>query len=63
VKGGKMNQIEKLLGRGLEEVIDRKFLEEKLKSGRSLRIKHGIDPTGPKIHLGRAIQFWKLKKF
>ncbi len=36
---------------------------KKLCSGKQLRIKHGIDPTGPKIHLGRATQFWKLKAF
>jgi tyrosyl-tRNA synthetase len=51
------------LTRGVEEIIEKKSLIMKLKSGRQLRIKHGIDPTGPKIHLGRAFQFWKLKAF
>ena len=54
-------KIEKILTRGVEEIIEKESLIKKLKSGKSLRIKHGIDPTGPKIHLGRATQFWKLK--
>jgi len=54
-------KIKDILTRGVEEIIERESLVEKLKSGKRLRIKHGIDPTGPKIHLGRATQFWKLK--
>lgn len=56
-------KIEEILNRGVEEVIDKGHLEKELKSGRQLRIKFGIDPTGPKIHLGRALQFWKLRDF
>lgn len=56
-------KIEELLTKGVEEIIERKNLVKKLKSGKSLRIKHGIDPTGPKIHLGRAVQLWKLRAF
>ena len=52
-----------ILERGIEQVIDKKNLLKKLKSGKKLRIKLGIDPTGPKIHLGRAIQLWKLRNF
>ncbi len=56
-------KIKDILERGVEQIIDKKNLLKKLKSGRKLRIKHGIDPTGPKIHIGRAIQFRKLKSF
>ncbi len=56
-------KIEKVLSRGVEEIIERDSLENKLQSGKKLRVKLGIDPTGPKIHLGRAIQFKKLKEF
>jgi tyrosyl-tRNA synthetase len=56
-------KIEELLTRNTEEIIERESLFKKLKSGKRLRIKHGVDPTGPKIHIGRAIQFRKLKKF
>jgi len=59
----KEEKINNLLSRGVEEIIERDSLIKKLKSGKKLRIKHGIDPTGPKIHLGRALQFWKLKEF
>ncbi len=38
-------------------------LKKRLLSGEKLRIKHGIDPTGSKIHIGRATQLWKLKAF
>lgn len=56
-------KIKELLKRGVEDVIVKENLEKKLKSGKQLRIKYGIDPTGPKIHLGRASTMRKLKKF
>src|SRR6056297_1245772 len=59
----KEKQIEELLERGTERVIDKEKLKEKLLSGEKLRIKLGIDPTGTKIHLGRATALWKLRKF
>ncbi|MEK7193823.1 MAG: tyrosine--tRNA ligase [Patescibacteria group bacterium] len=56
-------KIEEILTRGIEEIIEKESLVRKLKSGKKLRIKHGIDPTGPVIHLGNAIPFWKLREF
>lgn len=56
-------KIEEILSRGVEEVVDKEHLKKQLFSGRILRIKHGIDPTGPNIHIGRAAQFLKLKDF
>ena len=58
-----LKKIESLLLRGVDEVIDKKNLLEKLKSGKKLRIKLGIDPTSPNIHLGRSIPLLKLKDF
>jgi len=52
-----------LLSRGTSEVIDREGLEKKLSSGEKLRIKFGIDPTGPDIHLGHTVPIRKLKAF
>ncbi|MFH1146072.1 MAG: tyrosine--tRNA ligase [bacterium] len=52
-----------LLTKGVEEIHVKKHLEEQLSSGRKLRVKFGIDPTGPKIHLGRAIPLRKLRAF
>ncbi|KKR03906.1 MAG: Tyrosine-tRNA ligase [Parcubacteria group bacterium GW2011_GWF2_39_13b] len=56
-------KIKELLERGVEEVILADRLENQLKSGKQLRIKFGIDPTGPAVHLGNAIPLWKLKQF
>lgn len=56
-------KIDELLSRGVEEIIDENNLRRKLVSGKKLRIKFGIDPTGPKIHIGRAISLWKLRAF
>ncbi|MFA6513921.1 MAG: tyrosine--tRNA ligase [Patescibacteria group bacterium] len=56
-------KIKELLTRGVDEVIDFKDLENKLLSGKKLRIKLGIDPTSPNIHLGRSIPLLKLRDF
>src|SRR3989344_2150598 len=56
-------KIEQVLTRGVEEVIDKESLEKKLMSGKTLRIKLGIDPTSPNIHIGRAIPLLKLRDF
>ncbi len=58
-----INKIKEVLTRGVERVIGERHLLNKLKSGKKLRIKHGIDPTGSKIHIGRAISLWKLRAF
>lgn len=55
--------LDKVLTRGVEDIIDPAHLRKALLSGRQLRIKHGIDPTGPKIHLGRAATLRKLRAF
>lgn len=57
------DQMDELLTRGVEEVIDKKNLEAKLLSGKKLRVKLGIDPTSPNIHLGRSVPLLKLKDF
>ena len=57
------NRINQLLTRGVEEVIDKTDLEKKLKKNKPLRIKLGIDPTSPNIHIGRAIPLLKLRDF
>lgn len=56
-------KINALLTRGVDEVIDKKDLGQKLLSGKQLRIKLGIDPTSPNIHLGRSIPLLKLRDF
>ncbi len=56
-------KIKEILERGVEEAIDKKTLEKKLKGGKKLRVKLGIDPTSPNIHLGRSIPLLKLRDF
>ena len=56
-------KIQELLERGVDEAIDKKSLEKKLKSGKVLRVKLGIDPTSPKLHLGRSIPLLKMRDF
>jgi tyrosyl-tRNA synthetase len=57
------NKIEDILTRGTEDIIEKESLKKRLLSGKQLNIKLGIDPTGPKIHLGRATILMKLKDF
>lgn len=56
-------KINGLLMRGVEQIVDRSHLETALKSGQKLRVKLGIDPTSPNIHLGRAVPLLKLRDF
>ncbi len=56
-------KIAELLDRGVAEVIVRADLEKKLQSGAQLRVKLGIDPTSPNLHLGRSIPLLKLRDF
>jgi tyrosyl-tRNA synthetase len=59
----KEEKIKEILARGVEQVVDREHLEERLLSGEVFNVKHGVDPTGPRIHLGRAAQLLKLRDF
>lgn len=56
-------KIENLLSKNVEEIFIKESLEKKLRSGKVLRVKLGFDPTGPRIHIGRAIVLRKLKEF
>jgi tyrosyl-tRNA synthetase len=57
------DKIQDILERGVEDIFVKTDLEEALQSGTQLRIKFGIDPTGPKIHIGRASVLRKLRAF
>lgn len=56
-------KIDEILTRGVEEIFVQEEFRKDLLSGRPLRVKLGVDPTGPKIHLGRAIPLRKLREF
>ncbi|MEW6637022.1 MAG: tyrosine--tRNA ligase, partial [Actinomycetota bacterium] len=49
--------------RNAVDVIPREELERRLRSGERLRVKLGMDPTAPDIHLGHAIALKKLRAF
>ncbi len=52
-----------LIKRGTEEIIQLSELEEKLKSGKKLRVKAGFDPTAPDIHVGHTVLINKMRQF
>lgn len=52
-----------LIGRGTDEILLESDLKEKLKSGKSLRVKAGFDPTAPDLHLGHTVLINKLHQF
>jgi len=51
------------LGRNALEVISSAELAAKLGEGRPLRIKLGMDPTAPDLHLGHSISLKKMRDF
>ena len=53
----------KLLKRGAAEIISESDLLERIKEGKPLRVKLGLDPTAPHIHLGFAVVLRKLRQF
>ncbi len=55
--------IQDILTRSVDNVVDKEHLEARLKSGDKLRVKLGIDPTSPYLHIGRAIPLLKLCHF
>ncbi|MBN2096564.1 tyrosine--tRNA ligase [Candidatus Peregrinibacteria bacterium] len=55
--------IEQLLTRGVQDVVPRKGLMEKLRKGDKLRVYLGIDPTSTTISLGNAVPLRKLRDF
>ena len=48
---------------GASEIIQEDELVKKLKSGKKLVIKAGLDPTMPDMHLGHTVVLNKLKQF
>jgi tyrosyl-tRNA synthetase len=51
------------LARGAEEALPDGMLAKQLGEGRPLRVKLGIDPTAPDIHLGHVVVLTKLAQF
>src|SRR5205085_8748698 len=51
------------LARNAVDCLPEGELERKLATGRQLRVKLGIDPTAPDIHLGFTVVLTKLREF
>jgi tyrosyl-tRNA synthetase len=62
-KPSKADLRKQLLLRGVEDVIERAHLTKALSGGKRLRVKLGIDPTSPDLHVGNAVVLRKLKQF
>jgi len=52
-----------LLKQGSAQIISEAELSQKLALGRPLRVKLGVDPTSPDLHLGHALILRKLRQF
>lgn len=56
-----------LIRRGVAEIITeedlRKKLSQSIQSGQPLKIKLGLDPTAPDIHIGHTVVLHKLRQF
>ena len=52
-----------LLKRGGSQLISEAELKKKLEEKRALRVKFGVDPTSPDLHLGHSVNLFKLRQF
>src|SRR5919106_2027451 len=53
----------RVLRAGTVDCITEEELRDKLASGRPLRVKLGLDPSRPDIHIGHAVVLRKLRQF
>lgn len=57
-------KIHELLTRAVDTIYPTAAdLEKSLKSGKRLRVYHGVDPTGPQLHIGHSIPLKNLRRF
>ncbi|HXG19596.1 MAG TPA: tyrosine--tRNA ligase [Methylomirabilota bacterium] len=49
--------------RGVVDIIPLEELKRKLETGRPLRVKLGLDPSAPDLHLGHTVVLTKLRQF
>lgn len=55
--------MDELLTRGVDQIIGQDELEAALAGSSKLRIKFGVDPTRPDLHIGHAVALRKLRTF
>jgi tyrosyl-tRNA synthetase len=61
--GSDVDEQLRVLRAGSVDCITEDELREKVASGRSLRVKLGLDPSRPDIHIGHAVVLRKLRRF
>ena len=54
---------EEIIFRGATHIVVEEDLKKKLASGKKLRVKLGIDPSGSQLTIGHAVNLWRLKAF
>lgn len=54
--------LQEILTRGVAEIITTEELLEKLRSGRTLRLKMGFDPSKPNLHIGHYVGLRKIRQ-
>lgn len=52
-----------IISRGTEDLLVEKELVERLETGKPLRVKLGLDPTAPDLHLGHTVVMTKMRQF
>jgi tyrosyl-tRNA synthetase len=60
---GSVEEQLKVIKRGCEELLVEAELAERIAAGRPLRVKLGMDPTAPDLHLGHTVVLNKLRHF
>ncbi|MBI4292883.1 MAG: tyrosine--tRNA ligase [Betaproteobacteria bacterium] len=53
----------RVIKRGCEELLVESELVERIASGRPLKVKLGMDPTAPDLHIGHTVVLNKLRQF
>jgi tyrosyl-tRNA synthetase len=56
-------EMKHLLRRGVAEIIVEEEMASMLRSGKKLRLKEGLDPSAPDIHLGHMVMLRKMRQF
>lgn len=51
-----------IIKRGCDDILGEEELITRLKSGKALRVKLGMDPTAPDLHLGHTVVLTKLRQ-
>ncbi len=55
------SELDRILARGVIEIIPKGSLDAALSSGKNLRLKLGLDPSKPDLHIGHAVLLRKLR--